>query len=78
MTSSVAQEAIDFLRKGETKPRLVIDHGDANISRYTYRNLEVMGLEIWLSDIGRPAGNARTKRVIVTLKQGEQKYSHAD
>ena len=77
MTSSVAQEETDLLREDEMKPCLVIDHGVANISRYTHRNLEVMGLEIWLSDIGRPTGNARTKRVIITLKQGELNYSHA-
>jgi hypothetical protein len=51
MTSSVSQEETELLREGQMKLRLVIDHGDANISRYAYRNLEVMGLEIWLSDL---------------------------
>ncbi|SMF31047.1 hypothetical protein, partial [Pseudobacteriovorax antillogorgiicola] len=42
--------------------------GSANISRYTRSNIEVQGLELWLSGVGRPTGNARTERVIGTLK----------
>ena len=73
MTSAVAQEEIDLLRDDEMKPRLVLDHGSANVSKYTRQNLEVQGLEIWLSGIGRPTGNARTERVIGTLKHEEIK-----
>ncbi len=73
MTSAVIKEEIDLLRDHEMKPRLVLDHGSANVSRYTRRNLEVQGLEIWLSGIGRPTGNARTERVIGTLKHEEIK-----
>jgi transposase InsO family protein len=73
MTTAVAQEEIDLLRDDEMKPRLVLDHGSANVSKYTRQNLEVQGLEIWLSGIGRPTGNARTERVIGTLKHEEIK-----
>lgn len=73
MTDAVAAEEIDLLREGEMHPRLVLDHGSANVSRYTRSNLEVQGLEIWLSGIGRPTGNARTERVIGTLKHEEIK-----
>lgn len=73
MTSAVAQEEIDLLKENEMKPRLVLDHGSANVSQYTRQNLEVQGLEIWLSGIGRPTGNARTERVIGTLKHEEIK-----
>ncbi len=36
-------------------------------------NIEVQGLELWLSGIGRPTGNARTERVMGTLKREEIK-----
>lgn len=73
MTDAIIKEEIDFLKDGQLKPRLVLDHGSANISKYTRVNLEVQGLEIWLSGIGRPTGNARTERVIGTLKHEEIK-----
>ena len=55
------------------KPRLVADHGSANCASYTRANIEVQGLELWLSGVGRPTGNARTERTIGTLKHEEIK-----
>lgn len=55
------------------KPRVVADHGSANIALYTKKNIEIQGLDLWLSSIGRPTGNARTERVIGTLKREEIK-----
>jgi len=55
------------------QPFVVADHGSANISRYTRSNIEIQGLDLWLSGIGRPTGNARTERVIGTLKAEEIK-----
>jgi putative transposase len=71
ITDAVAIEKIDALPDGEMKPRVVADHGSANISRYTRSNIEIQGLDLWLSGIGRPTGNARTERVIGTLKREE-------
>jgi transposase InsO family protein len=71
VTDAVAQQEIDLLPQGALKPRLVADHGSANISSYTRSNIEVQGLELWLSGVGRPTGNARTERVIGTLKWEE-------
>lgn len=34
-------------------------------------DIENLGLELWLSGVGRPTGNARTERVIGTLKRAE-------
>ncbi|MFW7381984.1 MAG: integrase core domain-containing protein [Oligoflexus sp.] len=62
-----------MLPDGHLKPRIIADHGSANISRYTRSNIEVQGLQLWLSGIGRPTGNARTERVIGTLKHEEIK-----
>lgn len=73
ITSAVATERIDELPEGAMKPRVVADHGSANIAAYTRRNIEIQGLELWLSGIGRPTGNARTERVIGTLKREEIK-----
>lgn len=60
----------------------LLDHGSTNISKQTRANVEVQGLELWLSGIGRPTGNARTERVIGTLKHEETKlqpeYSSED
>ena len=53
------------------KPIVVADHGSANASKYTKHNTEIQGLKLWLSGIGRPTGNARTERVIGTLKREE-------
>jgi len=39
----------------------------------TRANIEVQGLHLWLSGIGRPTGNARTERVIGALKAEEIK-----
>jgi transposase InsO family protein len=71
VTSAVAVEEIDQLPDGELKPRVVADHGSANIAKYTQANIKIQGLELWLSGIGRPTGNARTERVIGTLKREE-------
>lgn len=73
ITNAVAVEGIDELPEGAMKPRVVADHGSANIASYTKKNIEVQGLDLWLSGIGRPTGNARTERVIGTLKREEIK-----
>ena len=71
ITSAVAVEGIDLLPADAMKPRVVADHGSANIAAYTKKNIEVQGLDLWLSGIGRPTGNARTERVMGTLKREE-------
>jgi len=71
VTEAVAIERIEELGPDELKPRLVADHGSANIAKYTRVNIEVQGLDYWLSGIGRPTGNARTERVMGTLKREE-------
>jgi putative transposase len=71
VTEAVALERIDFLPQGALKPFVVADHGSANIAAYTRVNIEVQGLKLWLSGIGRPTGNARTERVMGTLKREE-------
>ena len=71
ITNAVAVEGIDKLPNGAMKPRVVADHGSANIATYTKQNIEVQGLDLWLSGIGRPTGNARTERVMGTLKREE-------
>lgn len=73
ITDAVAIEDIDCLQPGQLRPRLVLDHGSANVSKQTKANIEIQGLELWLSGIGRPTGNARTERVIGTLKHEEIK-----
>lgn len=73
ITQAVAAEGIDELPEGAMKPRIVADHGSANIAAYTKKNIEVQGLDLWLSGIGRPTGNARTERVMGTLKREEIK-----
>ena len=82
ITDAVAIEDIDTLPPERLRPRLVLDHGSANISEQTRANVKVQGLEYWLSGIGRPTGNARTERVIGTLKHEEIKlqpeYSSED
>lgn len=80
ITDAVAVEGIDRLPDDALKPRVVADHGSANIAAYTRANIEVQGLELWLSGIGRPTGNARTERTIGTLKREEiklqEQYEH--
>lgn len=71
VTEAISIEGIDALPPGALKPRLVADHGSANISTYTKANIEVQGLDLWLSGVNRPTGNARTERVIGTLKWEE-------
>jgi putative transposase len=71
ITEATAIERIEELGSDALKPRLVADHGSANIAKYTRTNIEVQGLELWLSGIGRPTGNARTERVMGTLKREE-------
>lgn len=73
ITDAVAIEEIDRLPEHEMKPRVVADHGSANVASYTKKNIEIQGLDLWLSGIGRPTGNARTERVIGTLKREEIK-----
>ena len=71
VTEAVASERIDLLPNGCLKPFVVADHGSANTAAYTKTNIEIQGLTLWLSGIGRPTGNARTERVIGTLKREE-------
>jgi len=71
VTDAVALERIDLLPEGAMKPYVVADHGSANAAKYTRANIEIQGLKLWLSGIGRPTGNARTERVIGTLKREE-------
>jgi putative transposase len=73
ITNAVATEGVDELPEGAMKPRVVADHGSANIAAYTKKNIEIQGLDLWLSGIGRPTGNARTERVMGTLKREEIK-----
>lgn len=71
LTDAIAVEDIDKLPCGAMKPRIVADHGSANTAAYTRENIEVQGLELWLSGVGRATGNARTERTIGTLKREE-------
>lgn len=71
LTDAIAAENIDKLPPGTLKPRIVADHGSANTAAYTRQNIEIQGLELWLSGVGRPTGNARTERTIGTLKREE-------
>jgi putative transposase len=73
VTDAAAKENIDKLLSDALRPIIVADHGSANASEYTRENIEVLGLTLWLSGIGRPTGNARTERVIGTLKNEEIK-----
>jgi transposase InsO family protein len=71
ITEAVAIERIEELGPDILRPRLVADHGSANAAKYTRTNIEVQGLDLWLSGVGRPTGNARTERVMGTLKREE-------
>jgi putative transposase len=71
VTDAVVLEKIDLLPPGALRPIVVADHGSANTAKYTKANIEIQGLKLWLSGIGRPTGNARTERVIGTLKREE-------
>jgi putative transposase len=73
VTDAVAAEGVDRLPEGALKPVVVADHGSANIAAYTKDNIRVQGLSLWLCGIGRPTGNARTERVMGTLKREEIK-----
>lgn len=77
VTEAVVIEQIDKLKDGELKPTVVADHGSANAAKYTKSNIEIQGLKLWLSGIGRPTGNARTERVIGTLKKRGDKSTGA-
>lgn len=68
---AVAKEYIDFLPHGALRPFVVADHSSASTAAYTKNEIEIQGLKLWLSGIGRPTGNARTERVIGTLKREE-------
>ncbi|MCP4341871.1 MAG: transposase family protein [Desulfobulbaceae bacterium] len=82
VTEAVATEKIDLLPIGAMRPYVVADHGSANTAKYTKHNVEVQGLKLWLCGIGRPTGNARTERVIGTLKREEinlqEQYAQED
>ena len=71
VTEAVALEEIDLLPEGAMKPFVVADHGSANTAAYTKHNIKIQGLTLWLSGIGRPTGNARTERLMGTLKREE-------
>ncbi len=71
MTEAVSVEGIDQLPEGAMKPRIVADHGSANCAAFTKANIEVQGLDLWLSGVNRPTGNARTEHTIGTLKWEE-------
>jgi putative transposase len=71
VTEAVMIEGLDQLPENAMKPTVVADHGSANAAQYTKHNIEIQGLKLWLSGIGRPTGNARTERVIGTLKREE-------
>ncbi|MGD9729223.1 MAG: transposase [Nitrospiraceae bacterium] len=71
VTEAVMIEGLDHLPDSAMKPIVVADHGSANAAEYTRHNIEIQGLRLWLSGIGRPTGNARTERVIGTLKREE-------
>lgn len=71
VTDAVAAEDIDLLPPAALRPIVVADHGSANASARTKSNIEILGLTLWLSGIGRPTGNARTERTIGTLKAEE-------
>lgn len=71
VTDAVATEEIEKLPLTQLRPIVVADHGSANSSKHTRTNIEFLGLELWLSGVGRPTGNARTERVIGTLKREE-------
>lgn len=73
VTDAVAIEKIEKLPAYALKPILVADHGSPNVSRWTREYIEVHGLKLWLSGIRRPTGNARTEKVIGTLKSEEIK-----
>jgi transposase InsO family protein len=53
------------------RPIVVADHALANASKHTRTNIEFLGLELCLSGVGRATGNARTERLIGTLKREE-------
>jgi transposase InsO family protein len=73
VTDAVAFAESEKLPSNTLRPILVADHGSPNVSRWTRENIEVQGLKLWLSGIWRPTGNARTERVIGTLKTDEIK-----
>jgi len=76
VTDAVAREKLDLLPAGAMKPIVVADHGSANNNSYTEKNLEFLGLDLWLCGVGRPTGNARTERVIGTLRREELNFQY--
>jgi putative transposase len=76
VTDAVAKENLDSLPECAMKPIVVADHGSANNNSYTEKNLEILGLDLWLCGIGRPTGNARTERVIGTLRREELNFQY--
>lgn len=71
VTDACAQQKIDLLPKDDLRPIVVADHGSPNTAAYTAKNIEYLGLDLWLCSVGRPTGNARTERTIGTLKHEE-------
>jgi putative transposase len=71
VTDAVAAEEIDLLPEKALRPIVVADHGSANTAEYTANNLKILGLNLWLSGIGRPTGNARTERTFGTIRREE-------
>ncbi len=76
VTDAVARENLDSLPANSLKPIVVADHGSANNNSYTEKNLEFLGLDLWLCGVGRPTGNARTERVIGTLRREELNFQY--
>ena len=76
VTDAVAKENLDSLPETSLKPIVVADHGSANNNSYTEKNLEFLGLDLWLCGVGRPTGNARTERVIGTLRREELNFQY--
>lgn len=76
VTDAVSKEKLDSLADVAMKPIVVADHGSANNNSFTKKNLEILGLDLWLCGVGRPTGNARTERVIGTLRREELNFQH--
>ena len=76
VTDAVAKEKLDLLADSSMKPIVVADHGSANNNSYTEKNLEFLGLDLWLCGVGRPTGTARTERVIGTLRREELNFQY--
>jgi len=76
VTDAVAREKLDQLPEDSMRPIVVADHGSANNNSYTEKNLEFLGLDLWLCGVGRPTGNARTERAFGTLRREELNFQY--